>query len=394
MSPNLAEKIIYFFSDILRLVTFFIYGFVILALFLFIELNSDISYNRHWVEMIRTLDNACITIASITFAAIIAIILIKGIAESKKGLVWIGLLSLGSVTTGLFSILFSYEEKLFSNSKLLLFVTMAFSIANICGLYIYLNWRDHYFRDNPTQGLKPTMPDYGIRERCGKTFMVIGFLIFIIVYIIWLVLTISQHSTDSTYVTTAILAVPSFFLAVVTFLYVLLTQDLVKINQDLVNAQSQPSMIAHVKENDIDIHYIDLIFENVGMGIARNVHFDVEPHGFITTSGDPLETLPVIQNGIPALGPKQKFRMVLCHLPSLIPQDATLSEIHDNLKFRITITYQNSIGDSKEPELYDLDMGIFWGLRYIQSPSSPSSNMHVRNLTLTTEDVTHASREL
>ena len=207
------------------------------------------------------------------------------------------------------------------------------------------------------------------RETLSESFIKIGFLIFIIVYIAWFLWIMSQHSTDSQYLTTALLAIPSFFVAVVTFLYVLLTRDLIKTNQDLVDAQSQPSVIAQVKENDDDFHYIDLIFENVGMGIARNIQFNVEPNGFITISGDPLETLPVIQNGIPTLGPKQKFRMVLCHLPDLIKPDVPLSEIHESLKFRIAITYQNSIGKKKGPEQYDIDMGIFWGIRYLRKDS-------------------------
>ena len=66
-------------------------------------------------------------------------------------------------------------------------------------------------------------------------------------------------------------------------------------------------MIAPVTENDDASHRINLIFENVGLGIALNIHFNVDLHGFIIGSGDPLENLPVILNGIPTLGPKRKF---------------------------------------------------------------------------------------
>jgi uncharacterized membrane protein len=192
-------------------------------------------------------------------------------------------------------------------------------------------------------------------------------VIFILVYIGYLMFVMSQHPNSDLYITTIILAIPSFFVAVVTSVYVLLTRELIKTNQDLVDAQSQPSVIAHVKENDDDFHFIDLVIENVGMGIARDIHFDVLPHGFITISGDPLETLPVIQNGIPALGPKQKFRMILCNLTPLTNRGLPLSEIHDTLKFRIGIKYQNSLGIEKNWEYYDIDLGIFWGLRYLRT---------------------------
>ena len=180
---------------------------------------------------------------------------------------------------------------------------------------------------------------------------------------------------NAVYIQLFFLSIPNLLLVFVTAWYVRLTQNLVKINQELVDAQSQPSMIAQVKESDIDFHYIDLIFENVGMGIARNIQFKVEPPDFITQSGDPLVALPVIQNGIPTLGSKQKFRMVLRFLPDLMPKGVPLSEIHESLKFRITITYQNSNGDKKGPEQYDIDLGIFWGIRYLQQ--IPQTHVYV-----------------
>jgi hypothetical protein len=239
--------------------------------------------------------------------------------------------------------------------------TEKFQIEVKTNLNSILGLKENSIRENKK---KTDIAIVNKRETIIESFIKIGFLIFVIVYIVWFLWIMWQHSTDSQYITTALLAIPSFFVAVVTFLYVLLTRDLIKTNQDLVAAQSQPSVIAHVKENDLDFHYIDLIIENVGMGIANNIKFDVEPHGFITQSGDPLEDLPVIQNGIPTLGPKQKFSMVLRFLPDLMDKGKPLSDIHDTLKFQITIRYQNSTGEKKGPEKYDIDIGIFWGLRY------------------------------
>jgi len=192
----------------------------------------------------------------------------------------------------------------------------------------------------------------------------IVFVIFLLIFLYLSLITNDPQNKD--FVLAFLGIVPTLLLFLVTWIYVRLTKNLVKTNQDLVDAQSQPSMIAQVKESDIDFHYIDLIFENVGMGIARNIQFNVKPPGFITQSGDPLEALPVIQNGIPTLGPKQKFRLVLCFLPDKMPKGVPLSELHDSLKFTITITYQNSHGDNKGPEQYDIDLGIFWGIRYLQ----------------------------
>jgi hypothetical protein len=197
----------------------------------------------------------------------------------------------------------------------------------------------------------------------GEFILFFGFLIVIFIYIIWLLYIMSQHSNEQNYITTAIVAIPNLLVAVVTFLYVLLTRDLVKTNQELVNAQNRPIVIAYVKISERDIHFADLIIENVGLGVARNIHFIVEPANIPTINEDiPLDRNSFIQKGLPVLGPKEKFRAELWYLPMLFDEVRINKKSPEILQFQIIISYQNSVNENMKAERCNIDLGIFWDL--------------------------------
>jgi hypothetical protein len=71
MCPISAEKIVKYASNGMRILTAVVYAIIIGLLYFAIYLNTDPTIN--WIDMIRVLDNACITIVSIILAAIFAI---------------------------------------------------------------------------------------------------------------------------------------------------------------------------------------------------------------------------------------------------------------------------------------------------------------------------------
>jgi hypothetical protein len=285
MPSEVIEKLIYFFSDALRIITVCVYATVIFLLYIYIEFTTTFDYSHHWIDLIRNVDTVCIAISSITLAAIFAIFFIKFYGKTTKlGVKLVGIFAIISLLTSLFSIFFSYIKNDYSASKFLFFFSLAFSVAEICGLFILLNWNylDTDRMEVSTSALVPptrqTTNTSGVRETFGEFFVKIGFIIFIVVYIIWFLLTMYQHSTDSQYVTTAILAIPSFFVAVVTFLYVLLTRDLVKANQDIVKGQSRPKFSLDYREVKMDTYQDKFIFLKNSGEVARNLTISFTPN--------------------------------------------------------------------------------------------------------------------
>ena len=106
---------------------------------------------------------------------------------------------------------------------------------------------------------------------------------------------IIQNLTNSNNLQLFLMSVPNLLLVIVTVAYVILTQKLVKTNQALFDAQNEPIIIAYLRLNDTEsTEVIDLIIENVGLGIARNVHFDPTPKGLSILNGD-LDSHSLIQ---------------------------------------------------------------------------------------------------
>jgi len=121
--------------------------------------------------------------------------------------------------------------------------------------------------------------------------------------------------------------------------------------------------------------YIDLIIENVGNGIAKNLEFFIEPLGFCTLSGDPLDKLFIIQNGIQTLAPKHRYVQHIIQLGERIEelkkeyllhnQNLNANELRQKLKtdleLKIRVTYEDKEGMEKQND-YLVNLCIFWGL--------------------------------
>jgi hypothetical protein len=147
----------------------------------------------------------------------------------------------------------------------------------------------------------PVISNTIMRGEPSEFFIKIGFVIFVIAYIVWLLWTMYQHSTDPQYITTALIAIPSFFVAVVTFLYVLLTRDLVKTNQELVVSQREHDLLLLSPIGKIHISYTDqeyvITIENNGMGplIIKSIKIDkkeiLKSDSFITEDWPPLSLI-------------------------------------------------------------------------------------------------------
>jgi len=127
--------------------------FVILILIpVHIGLYSGFSEpNLTTYEMIRSLDNSCITILSIilaTILAMMAIIITKVPKVDIYRLLDISAIPFFGIVTGLFSLYTSYFD--FGTSKILLAATMEFTIGSIFALYVILTLkRKQFFEDSP-----------------------------------------------------------------------------------------------------------------------------------------------------------------------------------------------------------------------------------------------------
>ena len=144
--------------------------------------------------------------------------------------------------------------------------------------------------------------------------------------------------------------------------------------------QLEPIVTIHVEENEKAPipGYIDLVIENVGNGVAKNIRFaDVYPKGFTTLSGDPLDKLFIVQNGIQTLAPQHRYVIHMIQLGEKIEefkkgylngiQDFSPFQLRERLKkdleLHLSVTYEDIEGLSKKHNEYRINLCIFWGLR-------------------------------
>jgi hypothetical protein len=162
-----------------------------------------------------------------------------------------------------------------------------------------------------------------------------------------------------------------------TLILVVVTAHFTSITNKITEKQwkndKEPIVIVYLKENEINIQIIDLVIENVGRGIAKNVKFIIHPLGFITLSGDPLEKLFFFQKGIQALPIHQKYVIHLMNLYTRIYEIKEKYKIEDphqwreklkeELELKFYITYQDIDREPKKGE-YTLNPCMFWGTRH------------------------------
>jgi hypothetical protein len=173
-----------------------------------------------------------------------------------------------------------------------------------------------------------------------------------------------------------------------TLLLVIISAFTVKKTTDVslkqIKLQTDPLISLSIKGNDTLVQVIDLTIENVGNGPAKNIQFEIQPHGFTTLSGDPLEKLYFFQRGIQLIPSKQKYVINLVNFADKIadirkrygfPMDDALLSPIDAQRFRrivrseselqITVFYENNDGE-RNYSVFNFNLCVFWGLRIIK----------------------------
>jgi len=147
MTSDGVEQSLQGISDCMKAITIVIFAFVIILTWIWIILTVNAATQS---VMIQTVDNACLTISSITLAAIIAIIAIIVARAPEKPIkytvFYFAIPSIAGALTGLFSMLFSFMS-LYDPAKNLFALTIGFTVVSLVILFIIMNFeKDNFFR--------------------------------------------------------------------------------------------------------------------------------------------------------------------------------------------------------------------------------------------------------
>jgi len=158
----------------------------------------------------------------------------------------------------------------------------------------------------------------------------------------------------------AFLVLFSLIVTGATVFYAILTRSLVSETKKMREAQTEPNIFISLKSKEEYIGLVDLVIQNIGLGAAYNLKFDVNPD-FEYSKGRMLSEIKFIKNGLRYLPPNNKR---VYFLISLIGRAEELEKISIEVKAE----YDNCLGKSYQQQ-YTLDFSELLGMRRAGEPS-------------------------
>jgi len=136
----------------------------------------------------------------------------------------------------------------------------------------------------------------------------------------------------------------SAVVALATVVYAVLTWKLVSETRKMREVQTEPKISANIQADERYINWINLIIQNIGLGPAYNVKFEVNPDFEDRNIPDvedasrhfKLSEVGFIKDGLPYFAPDQKLQFFLTNLAESFEEKLKMA-------FEIKITYENSI---------------------------------------------------
>jgi hypothetical protein len=176
----------------------------------------------------------------------------------------------------------------------------------------------------------------------------------------------------------AVTAISTVVLTIVTFVYVLLTRSISKETEIMRKTQTEPNISAIIQPDERYINWINLIIQNIGLGPAYNVKFELNPD-FEDSDRHPnlddesinykLSDVGFIKNGLPYFAPNQKFQFYLTNLADnyqkklkktfeiKVTYESNIHEPYSNT-YLIDFSQQNGLSQLGEPPIYTIAKNI------------------------------------
>lgn len=161
-----------------------------------------------------------------------------------------------------------------------------------------------------------------------------------------------------------------------TVVYARLTGKLTDETRKMREAQTEPKISIIIQPEEAYINWIDMIIQNIGLGPAYNLKFEVNPD--FQFRNHKISEIGFIKNGLRYLAPNQKMQFFITNL----------SEYPDAKPFEMKVSYQNSIGKSYI-DIYLIDFSEFSGLLSI---GKPPLHEIADNIKLIQQDINHIVR--
>lgn len=124
--------------------------------------------------------------------------------------------------------------------------------------------------------------------------------------------------------------------------------------------QSKPFVIVDIQPSPTSRHILNLVIENTGTTMARDVKITFTP-GITTTMRDefPLEDSSLLKDGIPMLPPGRR-------LDWMFDSSVKRHEQRLPLRYEVEVAYADQRGRAQEPLHFPIDLAPLYGVAYVE----------------------------
>jgi len=137
--------------------------------------------------------------------------------------------------------------------------------------------------------------------------------------------------------------IATFMLVIVTSIYTWLTHKLVTENKILIEAQTRPKISVKYKSHEDNIALMNLAVENIGMGPAFNLEFNISPDIKCYRGGGDkyLSEYSWFREGLKYLAPNQEVKHFLNYL-------GEMEEGEISTAYKGKVNYEDALGKKYE----------------------------------------------
>jgi hypothetical protein len=175
----------------------------------------------------------------------------------------------------------------------------------------------------------------------------------------------------------------AFAVTVSTIVYAILTWRLVSETRRMRKAQTDPEISVSLIQNENSINFIDLVTENIGLGSAYNIKFDILKD--FKLSKRMLSEVGFIKNGITYLSPRQSMKSWIA------------SFLHDkelvNKSIELKVTYNNSLSEQYTKQ-FILNFSQFAFIKQLGTPPLIKIGEHLESIEKNINDITSGLKKL
>ena len=138
-------------------------------------------------------------------------------------------------------------------------------------------------------------------------------------------------------IVTTILAAITMYYALLNKRLLELNQSVLKLNQRVLEVTTDPQVVVYIRPWQQYVQQDVLVIENIGNGIAFDIHFEVLDQKLFQLKSDLYFTdLPCVAKGIKSMSPKQHYKTLI--------ESTDLSEEQRRSDYKIKVNYVNSQG--------------------------------------------------